>query len=171
MVEIIQANATHSNLIVEVGTQAFRESHGHSASKADIESYISKTYNKEAILKEFNNEKVRYHLIYCDGDIAGFSKIELDTSNKNIADLNITKLDRIYLLEAFHGKQLGSKLFQFNIELSKKQHQNGIWLAVWIENKKAVNFYQKMGFKIVGAFDFKISETHSNPNHIMHLKY
>ncbi|MEP5255033.1 MAG: GNAT family N-acetyltransferase [Winogradskyella arenosi] len=171
MVEIIKANATHSDLIVDIGAQAFRESHGHSASKADIESYISRTYNKEAILEEFNNEKVRYHLIYSDRVIAGFSKIQLDTSNKNIADLNITKLDRIYLLEAFHGKRLGVKLFQFTMELSKKQDQNGIWLAVWTENQKAVNFYQNMGFKIVGAFDFKISETHSNPNHIMYLEY
>ncbi|MHA7943975.1 GNAT family N-acetyltransferase [Formosa sp. 3Alg 14/1] len=168
MVEIIKANQTHSDLIVEVGTQAFRESHGHSASKTDIDSYISKTYKKETILEEFNNQKVLYHLIYSDGVIAGFSKIELDTTNKNITDLSITKLDRIYLLEAFHGKQLGAKLFQFNVELSKKQHQNGIWLAVWTENQKAVNFYQNMGFKIVGAFDFKISETHSNPNHIMY---
>ncbi|MBF8150008.1 GNAT family N-acetyltransferase [Winogradskyella sp. F6397] len=171
MVEIIKANASHSKLIVDIGTQAFRESHGHSASKADIETYISRTYNKEAILEEFNNEKVCYHLISCDGVIAGFSKIQLDTTNKNIADLKITKLDRIYLLEAFHGKQVGAKLFQFTIELSKKQHQNGIWLAVWTENQKAVKFYQTMGFKIVGAFDFKISETHSNPNHIMYLEY
>jgi len=171
MVKIIKANATHSEFIARIGEQTFFESHGHSASKEDIESYISKTYNKEAILEEFNKEKVLYHLIYCDGDIAGFSKIELVTTNKNIADLNITKLDRIYLLEGFHGKQIGTRLFQFTIELSKKQYQNGIWLAVWTENQKAVNFYQKMDFKVVGAFDFKISETHSNPNHIMYLKY
>ncbi|WP_159023653.1 GNAT family N-acetyltransferase [Formosa sp. L2A11] len=171
MVEIIKANATHCELIVEIGKQTFFESHGHSASKDAIDHYISKTYNKETILKEFDNDKVHYHLIYSDGIIAGFSKIELNISNKNIVDLNITKLDRIYLLETFHGKQLGSKLFHFNIELSKKQKQNGIWLAVWTENQKAINFYQKMGFKIAGAFDFKISETHTNPNHIMYLEY
>ncbi|QDO94509.1 GNAT family N-acetyltransferase [Formosa sediminum] len=171
MVEIIKANATHADLIVEIGTQAFTESHGHSASKTDIESYISKTYHKETIQKEFNNTDVYYHLVYCDGVIAGFSKIVLNTTNKNIEDSVITKLDRIYLLEAFHGKQLGSKLFHFNIELSKKNNQNGIWLAVWTENKKALHFYKKMKFEIAGAFDFKISETHSNPNHIMYLKY
>lgn len=171
MIKIIKANATHSEIIARVGAQTFFESHGHSAPKEDIAHYISKKYNKETIIKEFNNQKAHYHLIYCDGVIAGFSKIELDTTNKNIADVNITKLDRIYLLETFHGKQLGTKLFQFNIELSKKHHQKGIWLAVWTENQKAVKFYQKMGFKSVGAFDFKISETHSNPNHIIYLKY
>jgi GNAT superfamily N-acetyltransferase len=171
MVEIIQANATHTELIVAIGKQAFRESHGHSASKEDIDDYISKTYNTDKILKEFDHRNVHYHLIYSDGSIAGFSKIELHTKNENINASALTKLDRIYLLEAFHGKKLGVQLFQYNIELSKKQNQNGIWLAVWTENQKAVTFYQKMGFKIVGAFDFKISETHKNPNHIMYLEY
>ncbi len=171
MVEIIKANATDSDVIVALGKQTFLESHGHSASKENIEDYITKTYHKDVILKEFENNNVHYHLIYNDGVIAGFSKIELYTTNKNIAGSSITKLDRIYLLKSFHGKKLGKELFNFNIKLSKSNKQNGIWLAVWVENKKAVDFYMKQGFKIVGEFDFKISETHSNPNYILYLEY
>ena len=171
MVEIIKANAEHSDLITKLAQQTFSESHGHSASKEDINNFILRTYNSEAIRKEFENKKVDYHLIYFNKTIAGFSKIELQCPNINISEKNITKLDRIYLLEAFQGKQLGVKLLDFNIALSKKQHQNGIWLVVWTENQKAINFYTKMGFEIAGAYDFKISETHTNPNHVMYLKY
>jgi ribosomal protein S18 acetylase RimI-like enzyme len=45
----------------------------------------------------------------------------------------------------------------------------GVWLYVWKENHRAVAFYQKMGFEIVGEGLFKISETHYNPNHVMYL--
>ncbi|EPR74490.1 transcriptional regulator [Winogradskyella psychrotolerans RS-3] len=171
MIEIIKADAEHSQLIAELAQQTFFESHGHSASKDDINNFILKTYNAEAIRKEFENKQVAYHLIYDNEILAGFSKIELQCPNINISEKNITKLDRIYLLEAFQGKQLGVKLLDFNIALSKKQHQNGIWLVVWTENNKAVNFYKKMGFKIAGAYDFQISETHTNPNHVMYLEY
>ncbi|AUC77604.1 GNAT family N-acetyltransferase [Olleya sp. Bg11-27] len=171
MVEIIQANAEHSDLIAKLAQRTFSESHGHSASKEDINNFILRTYNTEVIRKEFENKQVDYHLIYFNKTIAGFSKIELQCPNINISEKNITKLDRIYLLEAFQGKQLGVKLLDFNIALSKKQHQNGIWLVVWTENQKAINFYSKMGFEIAGAYDFKISETHTNPNHVMYLKY
>ena len=171
MVDIIKANAEHSELIAKLAQQTFSESHGHSASKEDINNFILRTYNTEAIRKEFENKEIDYHLIYYNETIAGFSKIELQCPNINISDKNITKLDRIYLLEAFQGKQLGVKLLDFNIALSKKQHQNGIWLVVWTENKKAVNFYSKMGFAIAGAYNFQLSETHSNPNHVLYLKY
>ena len=171
MIEIIKATNEHSELIAEIGKQAFWESHGHSASKEDINSFISKNYNKDAISKEFENTNVKYHLVKFNDKIAGFSKIELSTPNQNIGDLKITKLDRLYLLKEFYGKNLGSKLFDYNIEISKQNNQQGIWLAVWKENHKAISFYTKSGFKIVGEYNFKISETHSNPNHIMYLKY
>ena len=115
MVDIIKANAEHSELIAKLAQQTFSESHGHSASKEDINNFILRTYNTEAIRKEFENKQIDYHLIYYNETIAGFSKIELQCPNINISDKNITKLDRIYLLEAFQGKQLGVKLLNFNI--------------------------------------------------------
>lgn len=80
-------------------------------------------------------------------------------------------MERIYLLKEFYGLQLGLELFQFNVNLSKSNGQKGMWLFVWKENKRAVNFYQKMGFKIIGEHDFRISPNHTNPNHQMLLLY
>jgi ribosomal protein S18 acetylase RimI-like enzyme len=171
MIQIIKATIEHSELIAELGKQSFLESHGHCASMEDVNSFISKTYHKKAIFKEFENPKVQYHIIYFNYKVAGFSKIELNTANKNINDLNVTKLDRLYLLKEYYSQNLGSKLFDFNIQLSKKYNQKGIWLAVWVENQRAIKFYNLKGFKIVGEYNFKISETHANPNHIMYLNY
>lgn len=171
MIQIIKATIEHSELISKIGKQSFLESHGNSASKEDVNHFILKTYNKNAIGKEFENPNIQYHMIYINSKVAGFSKIELNTSNKDICDISVTKLDRLYLLKEYYGQKLGSKLFDFNIQLSKKNNQIGIWLAVWLENQRAINFYTKKGFKIVGEYNFKISETHSNPNHIMYLKY
>jgi GNAT superfamily N-acetyltransferase len=44
-------------------------------------------------------------------------------------------MERLYLLEEFYGFGLGKKLVNFNISLAKKEHQKGIWLAVWVETK------------------------------------
>lgn len=171
MINIVKANIEHAELITKIGRQSFLESHGNSASVEDVNRFVLKTYNKENISKEFENKKVLYHMIYVNDKVAGFSKIELNTLNNDINDLNVTKLDRLYLLKEFYGQHVGSKLFDFNIQLSKKQNQTGMWLAVWVENQKAIKFYTNKGCKIVGEYNFKISETHSNPNHIMFLKY
>ncbi|MEO9209693.1 MAG: hypothetical protein ABI208_01270, partial [Ginsengibacter sp.] len=74
-------------------------------------------------------------------------------------------------LKEFYNLKMGLELMNFNIELSKSDNQVGMWLFVWIENVRALNFYMKNGFEIIGSHDFKISATHSNPNHQMFLKY
>lgn len=171
MIEIIQANTSHTNILAEIGKTTFLDAHGHSASQKDIDTYITKTYTKTTVLNELSDPKNLYYIIYYKTKIAGYSKIVLNTPNTNIAYPNITKLDRIYLLKEFYGLDLGKALLDFNLELSKENNQNGIWLATWVENKRAIGFYKKTGFDIVGSYDFKLSKSHSNPNHIMYLEY
>jgi len=171
MINIIKGGKEHCELIAEIGKKTFWESHGKSAAKEDIETFVFKTYNKENISKELENRNIKYHIIYYKNKAVGYSKIQLNSPNTTIEYKNVTKLDRIYLLKEFYGKNLGKKLFDFNVELSKKNNQKGIWLYVWVENLRAIKFYKKSGFKIIGKYDFKISETHTNPNHIMYLTY
>lgn len=170
MVQIIKCDAEHCDLLVELCKKTFLESHGESASKKDVENFISKTYTKVLLIKELAQPDIQYHIIYYKNKIAGYSKIELHTSNLAIQQTNLTKLDRFYLLKEFYGHNLGNILFNANIEIAKKYEQNGIWLVVWVENLRAVKFYTKIGFKKVGMYDFQISSTHSNPNHIMYLQ-
>jgi ribosomal protein S18 acetylase RimI-like enzyme len=80
---------------------------------------------------------------------------------------HFAKLERLYLLKEFYDKKLGNALFQFNCDLAKQHSQKGIWLFVWTGNHRAIRFYDKAGFKIIGSHNFKISEDHSNPNHQM----
>jgi ribosomal protein S18 acetylase RimI-like enzyme len=171
MIDILKATINDAEIIAKLGKQTFIESHGHSASETDIDTFVAKYYNTKTVAKEFDSDKVHYYIIKLNGLAVGFSKIELSSPNKNVADLNITKLARLYLLKEHYGQNLGATLFNFNIELSKAKKDKGIWLNVWVENQKAIIFYKKHGFKIVGKFDYQISETHSNPNHVMYLEY
>ncbi len=171
MIEIKKASLSDLAILLKLGKQTFIESHGHSCSKEDLDAYIKKAFNKNAFRLELTNTDNIFHIIYYNKKAAGFSKITPNVKTPNSPNQNITKLERIYILKEFYDKKLGLALMQFNIELSKKLNQKGMWLYVWTENHRAVNFYTKMGFKIIGKYDFKISETHSNPNHQMLLEY
>jgi ribosomal protein S18 acetylase RimI-like enzyme len=171
MTTITQSTAADANLLSILGKQTFIESHGHSAPKADADSYIERNFTPEVFQAELNDEKNIYHIIYNNSTPAGFSKIILNYPHPSISHSNVTKLERIYILKRYYNLKLGAKLFKFNLNLSKENQQSGMWLFVWKENSRAIKFYEKRGFKIIGSHDFKISETHSNPNHIMYLEY
>jgi ribosomal protein S18 acetylase RimI-like enzyme len=168
---IYRANISHATLLSELTTTTFLVPHGHSAPKKEIDKYIDKNFNIKNLKEELSDSNNIYHLIEYNGELAGFSKIILNQKNENLPKQNTAILSRIYLLEKFYDLSLGKKLFKFNINLVKENNQIGIWLAVWTENHRAISFYKKMGFKKVGNYDFKISENHSNPNHILYLEF
>ena len=171
MTTIRKATPTDVALLAELGSQTFIESHGHSAAKDDVDAYINSAYNTEVCKQELEDINNIYHFIYYNDHPAGFSKIILNCPAPDVANQDITKLERIYILKQFYNKKLGLTLLNFNIDLSKSQQQTGMWLYTWVENERAINFYKKAGFTIIGSHDFRISATHTNPNHRMYLKY
>jgi ribosomal protein S18 acetylase RimI-like enzyme len=171
MTSIVKAKEEDFQLLTSIGKISFLESHGSSAATADINRYVNSTYTDNVFKKEVSDLENIYHIIYHDKEPAGYSKIIFNVPHPNIQPGNVTKLERIYLLKKFYGLKSGFELLHFNIELSKMNNQAGMWLFVWKENHRAVNFYKKTGFNIIGSYDFKLTETHSNPNHQMLLLY
>lgn len=160
-----------AGLLVDLGTKTFLESHGHSASATDIQTYLDTQYSLSALEAQLSDRENIFHSIQWDNKAVGYSKIIFNRPHPLIKNAAVTKLERLYVLREFYDLKLGKALYAFNVELSKAAHQAGMWLFVWKENHRAIRFYQKTGFEIIGSADFRISETHSNPNHIMFLQY
>ena len=160
-----------ATMLSALASQAFWESHGNSATTEDIRSYINEAYNVEVLRNELSDEANLYYCIFVNSVPAGYSKIVLNSQYPDSQAKNISRLDRLYLLREFYDQNLGSELFEFNLNLVRQNNQSGIWLYAWTENERALGFYRKHGFKIIGSHNFRISETHSNPNHQMLLSF
>ena len=171
MISIRPALPNDAQLLSVLAPQVHMESHGHSASAADHEIYIAKKLSVEAFTNELTNPENLYHLIFVDDVAAGYSKIILNFNHPLITEQPVAKLERIYILKPYYGMAAGKQLFDHNVDLSKAHHQLGMWLHVWVENHRAFAFYLKQGFKIIGSYDFEVSPTHFNPNHVMYFRY
>ena len=171
MITIRKATIEDVQLLASLSTESFIPAHGHSAPKDDISSYIEANFSVENFKKEIINLNFEYYLIFYKSKVAGYSEIIFNYPTKHISDSQVTKMERLYLLEEFYGLEIGLKLMDFNTKLAQEKKQSGIWLEVWIENFRAIKFYKKVGFEIVGKANFTVSETHSNPNYIMFLEF
>ena len=168
---ITKPSLQHADVLTELGAETFYNSHKDSAPAHELATYMSAVYNVDAIRKELSKPENIYHLINHENNIAGFSKMELNMAHPAIEIPNVSKMDQIYLLDAFHGLKLGAKLLSYNIDYSKSSGQNGMWLVVWIGNTTAITFYEKFGFHIVARDDFHLTDTHLSPCYIMFLQY
>lgn len=171
MISIVKPGKENAQLLANIGRISFIESHGSSAPVEDINKYVKEKFEKNVITEELDNPENIYHLAYYNNQPVGYSKIILTSLHPGIRLKNVTKLERLYLLKEFYHLNVGGELLQSNIELSGNNGQLGMWLFVWKENDRAVRFYKKKGFEIIGDYDFKLTASHSNPNYHMLLKY
>lgn len=165
------ATEADNSIIAHIGRLGVEESHRSSCSVEDMNTFLSATYNDEALRQELSNENNIYHLIFLNNRPAGFSKIVLNAGHPNIPEQSVTKLDRIYLLSEYYDKKLGLELLKFKIEYAKQRDQLGMWLFTWKGNERAISFYIKAGFTVIGDHRFKVSETHYNEHHQMMLRF
>ncbi len=179
MISIIPATDHHISILVELGQRTFIQSHGHSAPKKEIDDYVRRNYTEEKIKVDLLKSTNQYYLFLVEDKPIGFSNIIMDCpiSAESLIDEKdhellsvkaIAKLDRIYLLDEHHGKGYAQTFFNFQVELARKANQKAMWLYVWVQNYRAIGFYEKMNFRPMGRFEFEISPVHRNPNWVMY---
>jgi len=171
MISVIKATERDHNSIVSIGKVSVADSHRDSCSAEDMNEFLERNYNSDAIKDELNDINNIYYIINYYDNPVGFSKIILNAKHPNIAAENVAKLDRIYLRKEFYGLKLGLELLNFNIELSRNNTQSGMWLYTWIGNNRAINFYLKAGFAIIGSHKFHVTKTHYDLSHQLFLKF
>ncbi len=168
---ITKAQVQHAEALQKLAVQTFQESHGHSAPEADIQDYIALKFTVSAIASELKEANNLFHLLYFEEELVAYSKIIINSPYLDKIPSNSTKLERLYVLEQFHGTSIGKELMDFNVQLAKDKQQSGLWLYVWTENHRAIRFYQKYGFQKIADTVFQISARHSNPNFILYSPF
>ena len=171
MIEIKKATDKDIKTLSIVSSKAFYVPHKDVIPKDIMVNYIRTNFNEENLLKEISNPEFQYYLLYKNDVLAGFSKIIINSKNIHIKEENVTKMERLYLLEEFYGTGLGQQLFDYILKLAKQQNQKGIWLYVWIKNYRAIDFYKKVGFKKIADYYFPISETETRINDVLYLEF
>ncbi len=171
MTTIVRLAPLDAGLLAKLGGTTLVESHERSAPAEVMQEYVNKNFSTEACREELLEENNIFYVAFYNGSPAGYSKIIFDCPCPATPLQPVTKLERLYLLKEFYKLKLGSGLMQQAIDLSKAQGEQGMWLNVWKENERAICFYKKQGFAIIGENEFALTAEHFNPNWVMLMRY
>lgn len=144
--------------IQALSCKAFRDAFGHLNSKENLNAFLETAYNTTKLLMELENSNSSFFIIY-DNDVpAGYLKVNDHGAQTDIQDPLALEVERIYLVNEFIGKGYGRLLMEKAMELARHLEKSYLWLGVWEENEKAINFYQKFDFYPFSKHSFFIGE-------------
>ena len=156
--------------LLDIARSTFIETFADLNDPQDFTAYVDKYFTAEQLEKEFNTEGSRFYLAEIEGVTIGYCKINinrspLQTDNPKLyfdfteyADKTMTEIERIYLKPEYQGKGLAEQMLVVCKYNARKFGSTHIWLGVWEKNKKAIRFYEKMDFDVIGEHVFKIGD-------------
>lgn len=153
---LVKCTPEQSSELAQLAEKTFRESFEAMNDPIDFRDYIQKAFNLEQIRKELATNDSEFHLLYQNGQLVGYYKINIDEAQTDIKDKCGMELERIYVLSGFQGNGHGRYMIEAAKEQALRQHKSYLWLGVWKKNKDAVRFYQENGFKVFGEHPYYI---------------
>lgn len=134
----------------KIGKQTFFETFAETNSEEDMQKYLEESFALEKLENELKNPNSEFYFAKDNEKVVGYLKVNFGDSQTELKDNLALEIERIYVLKDYHGKKVGQKLYEKAIEIAKEKAMEYVWLGVWEENHRAINFYQKNGFE---AFD------------------
>ncbi len=144
MIELITASQVHLPEIKRIAYETWPATFGTILSEKQIAYMLDWMYSIPSLTSQIE-EKGHVFILAQEGDeYLGYVSYEL-----NYNGLPKTKIHKIYLLPASQGKGVGALLINHVGEIAAQNGNKALLLNVNRYNK-AVGFYEKMGFNIVG---------------------
>lgn len=147
-IEIRKATIADLETIQSISQKTFIETFAAVNTPENIDNYNQQSFNLEQLTSEINNPDSQYYLAFSESEAVGYLKINFGKAQTEEDKENSLEIQRIYVLQAFHGKKLGQLLVDKAIAVAQQTAVDYIWLGVWEENHRALQFYNKNGFVV-----------------------
>ncbi|MBB4826379.1 ribosomal protein S18 acetylase RimI-like enzyme [Sporosarcina luteola] len=142
----------------EISMETFFDTFKDQNSLENMKAYLEKAYNLIQLERELANCLSEFYFIYCDGELAGYLKVNRnEAQSEKMGDTSL-EIERIYIRKNSQRKGLGQVLINKAIDLAKQHNKTKIWLGVWEKNENAIAFYSKLGFIQTGSHSFYMGD-------------
>ena len=118
--------------------------------------YVHRAYSTDAIRRELSDAGTTLFLAVENGAAVGYAKICVTQPREDVPGTRPINLERIYLLESAQGGGVGGALIGACLQEARRRGRDVVWLGVLGTNERAIRFYQRWGFEIVGEEEFEI---------------
>lgn len=157
-IEITKIDLNEIEQLQIIGKQTFFETFAEGNSEENMKKYLEESFTNELLKTELTNPNSEFYFARMDNNVIGYLKINFGNAQTELKNNKAIEIERIYVLKEFHGKNAGQVLFEKAFEIAKQLNADYLWLGVWEENPRAINFYKKNGFVEFDKHVFKLGD-------------
>jgi diamine N-acetyltransferase len=147
-------------LLAELAARLFIESYGSTHPEPERSRYLARAFSVEKVRGEIADKDVTMFIAENDASrpIAYAFLRKTSQLPEGVSNPNSFEIVRFYVEAAAQGKGVGAALMDQCLAESRQRGADLIWVQTWTQAPWAIGFYNRMGFRRVGAAPFYFGE-------------
>ena len=157
-IEIRKVTTKDLDELQKIGRLTFYETFASGNTEENMNKYLNESFSFTKLTAELSDNNAEFYFATIDNKVIGYLKLNFGQSQTELQDNKAVEIERIYVLKEYHGKGVGQMLYDQAIKIARQKNADYVWLGVWEENPRAINFYKKNGFVEFDKHIFKLGD-------------
>ena len=157
--------------------RVFEATYAHANTPENMRAYLAQHFGEAQQAAELADPSLETLLVERSGEregdgerkLVGFAQLRGGPAPSSVSAAMPVEIARIYVDHALHGMGVGASLMRACIDAARARGSDALWLGVWEHNARAIAFYQRQGFRIVGTLVFALGDDQQT-DHVMLLE-
>ncbi len=159
LITVARRNAATAAQLTALGRQTFQDTFAADNRPEDMAAYLAANFSPEKQLAELEDADTVFLLARMQQELVGYAKLRFNSTlgveAGNTPDKRV-EVERLYVREDWIGTGLGATLMRRVLEEARQKACRSVVLGVWEKNIRAIDFYRRFGFKVVGQHEFML---------------
>lgn len=157
-IKITKCSREDLQKLQKISIDTFHDTFKDQNTPENMQAYLAKAFHSEQLERELANPSSDIYFVYFNDEVAGYLKVNVNDAQSEKMGEEFLEIERIYIRNQFQNHGLGKHLLNKAIEIAINKNKSKVWLGVWEKNRKAIAFYNKMGFIQTGAHTFYMGD-------------
>ena len=149
------AGPADASALAAMGRRCFVESFGPHFPADDMALHLERMFGAAALPAEYGDPALTIRMAEADGEVAAYLKLapmKLQVPHEPGA----LEIRQLYVLTPWQGAGVAAALMDWAVETMRAAGVPALYLSVWEKGDRAIAFYRKQGFEIVGVAPFRL---------------
>jgi ribosomal protein S18 acetylase RimI-like enzyme len=151
------ATTADAALLTAFGRRLFEETFAPHNTPEDMAAYLAEAFGEAKQRAELLEPGATWWIAEdASGEPAGYVRLRMGAMHPHVQADRPAEVSRLYADRAHHGRGVGATLLARCITEARRRGADVLWLGVWEHNVRAIAFYEKNGFRVVGEQAFRL---------------
>lgn len=155
-IRVRRATFADAMVIADLGARTFRDTFGADNTEADMNEYLASAFGAGIQAEELADPASTFLIAEAGGSAVGYARLRLGTPPVSVGGDAPVEIARFYADAPWIGRGVGAALMHACLDFARQEDCDVVWLDVWERNFRALAFYGKWGFTVVGSQPFLV---------------